>query len=499
MLMLRPIDRSRREGPLYPGSAKILRDFIDPRHLLLQVDANFDFQSLVEFLLNKYNPEVGRPAIHPEVLIRALLLSAIYDVPSYRQLCERISENLAWRWFCHLALEDSVFDHSTLTVFIERIGSEGFQALLGRLNAELLRLGLLSPRMYVDSTAIEAKVRTATLERTDLSPKEFSQQAVQEEGVFTLREKRPAVPEEGWPASLRCLRYQDDKGRLPLSPVDPEARWRRPNKELRAVLGYKENVIADKSGFILARGVTPGTASDPQGAEALVDRLPLHPKSMTGDAGYRAGQFRWFLRRRGITPYIPLNPNQEAEANLALASGFVYHGDHVVCPQGKTLKRAGFQDGDASLQYVALQADCQACPLKATCLSDKEKRKHVKVSRYEYEFRRARQLNRTLRYQREMRRRTTVSEGVFASLDRLAWDEARFWGTEKLDCQGCIAAIAHNILKALRKVRFWKRRAEALLPTHSHLVADLLRTAPLRLLASIISRLHLVRMIPLQA
>lgn len=491
--MLKPIDRSRRDGALYPGSARTLKDFIDPQHLLVKIDANFDFEDLVQFLLGKYKSDIGRPAIHPEVLIRALLLSAIYDVPSYRQLCERISENLAWRWFCHLALEDPVFDHSTLTVFIERIGSEGFQELLGRLNAELLRLGLLSPRMYVDSTAIEAKVRTASLERTALSPKEFSQQAVQQEGVFILREKKPAVLEEGRPASLRCLRYQDDQGRLPLSPVDPEARWRRPSKERRAVLGYKENVIVDKSGFILARGVTPGTASDPEGAEALVNRLPLGPESMAGDAGYRAGGFRCFLRRRHITPYIPLNPNQEAEANVALTHGFVYHGDHVVCPQGKTLKRAGFQDGDASLQYLALQADCQACPSKGKCLSDKEKRKHVRVSRYEYEFRRARRLNSTVRYQREMRRRTTAMEGVFASLDRLAWDEARFWGTEKLDCQGSIAAIAHNILKALRKVRFWKRQAQALLPARSHPVAKPFRAATLRLLALLIPRPHLSR------
>lgn len=104
---------------------------------------------------------------------------------------------------------------------------------------------------------------------------------------------------------------------------------------------------------------------------------------------------------------------------------------------------------DASLQYVARQADCRACPIRQSCLTAKERRKHVKVNRYEYEFRRARQLNQTVRYQREMRRRKTAVEGVFARFDRLAWEKAKFRGIERLDCQGTIAALAHNILKAL--------------------------------------------------
>src|SRR5437773_4554941 len=110
LLMLKPIDRRRRDGPLYPGSPKTLLDFVDRKHLLRRIDANFDFAALVEFLQTLYDPWIGRPAIHPEVVIRALVLMVVYQVPSERQVCERITENLAWRWFCHLALEDAVFD-----------------------------------------------------------------------------------------------------------------------------------------------------------------------------------------------------------------------------------------------------------------------------------------------------------------------------------------------------------------------------------------------------
>jgi len=83
----------------------------------------------------------------------------------------------------------------------------------------------------------------------------------------------------------------------------------------------------------------------------------------------------------------------------------------------------------------------------------------VGLSRYQGEFRRAQRVNETIRYQREMRRRKTVVEGVFARLDRLGWDKACLRGKDKVDCQGSIAALAHNILKALTKARFWRRAA----------------------------------------
>ena len=80
----------------------------------------------------------GRPAIHPEVLVRALLISYLYNVSSFRRLCAAISEILAFRWFCFLTIEDKVFDHSTISYFIERVGNEGFGEIFQRFNEELL-------------------------------------------------------------------------------------------------------------------------------------------------------------------------------------------------------------------------------------------------------------------------------------------------------------------------------------------------------------------------
>ena len=167
--MLDPLDRHSRDSTLFQFTTKRMRDFIDPKHLLIQIDEQFDFQKLVEPLEAYYCRDNGRLAIHPEVLVRALLISSLYDVSSFRRLCAAISENLAFRWFCFLTIDDEVFNHSTISYFIERVSNEGFGEIFQRFNEELLRLGLLSRQMYADSSLVRANVSGRSLSPINMS------------------------------------------------------------------------------------------------------------------------------------------------------------------------------------------------------------------------------------------------------------------------------------------------------------------------------------------
>ena len=53
---------------------------------------------------------------------------------------------------------------------------------------------------------------------------------------------------------------------------------------------------------------------------------------------------------------------------------------------------------------------------------------------------------------REMKSRHATVEGVFASLDRLGWERCKLRGLWKVDCEGYISALAHNLSKAVRKL-----------------------------------------------
>jgi len=62
-------------------------------------------------------------------------------------------------------------------------------------------------------------------------------------------------------------------------------------------------------------------------------------------------------------------------------------------------------------------------------------------------------VNKTLAYSEAIRKRQSIIEGVFACQDRLGWARCKLRGLWKVDCEGFLASLTHNILKALRKLR----------------------------------------------
>ena len=106
-------------------------------------------------------------------MVRALLISSLYDITSYRRLVLAISENIAFGWFCFLGIDDKIFDHSTISVFIERIGRDGFGQVYERCNRQLLQMGLLSKQLYGDSSLVRANLALHNLYPSRLTIKEF--------------------------------------------------------------------------------------------------------------------------------------------------------------------------------------------------------------------------------------------------------------------------------------------------------------------------------------
>ena len=276
---IEPLDRSRCDSTLLQFITKQLRDFIDPNHLLIRIDERLDFAKLVAPLEECYRPDFGRPAIHPEVMVRALLICSLYNIASFRRLCSAISENIAYRWFCFLTIDDPVFDQSSVSYFIDRIGRDGFAAIFDGLNDELLRLGLLSPKMSVDSSLVKANVSGYGLEPSGMTAAEFKEQAIEENGLFVLTET--TADNDG--VEYEDVRYfQSPEGRMPLNPADTDARWKTTRAGKASGLQYQENGIVDLGGFILSRGVTHASERESKAVPDLLDRLPLPPVSLAG-------------------------------------------------------------------------------------------------------------------------------------------------------------------------------------------------------------------------
>ena len=133
--------------------------------------------------------------------------------------------------------------------------------------------------------------------------------------------------------------------------------------------------------------------------------------SLAGDTGYSEGQLRQLLEERNITAYIPIHPRQET--SMVSTGDFTYHGDHLVCPQGKILRRSTFHKLSRTYEYVARQKDRQSFPVKATCLPSRQKRRYLSLMKYHPVYLKASERNLTAAYKLE-RRRQTIAEGTSA-------------------------------------------------------------------------------------
>ena len=243
-------------------------------------------------------------------------------------MCSAISENIAYRWFCFLTIDDPVFDHSSISHFIDRIGRDGFAAIFDGLNDQLLRLGMLSPEMYVDASLVKANVSGYDLALSGMSVAEFKERAIEENGLFILTET--TVDDDG--IEHDEVRYfQSPEDRMPLNPVDTDARWKTTRAVKASGLQYQENVIVDLGGFILSRGATHASERESKAVAGLLEGLPLQPVSLAGDTGYSDGRCAICWRNATSPRTFPSIPRQET--SVVTSGDSTYHGDHLVCPQ----------------------------------------------------------------------------------------------------------------------------------------------------------------------
>jgi transposase len=84
-----------------------LDEYVPEDHLLRAVDRYLDLSEFRGNLAVSYS-HTGRPSIDPELIARMLIIGYCYGIRSERRLCEEVSMNLAYRWFCRLGLKDKV-------------------------------------------------------------------------------------------------------------------------------------------------------------------------------------------------------------------------------------------------------------------------------------------------------------------------------------------------------------------------------------------------------
>ena len=104
-----------------------LEDLIPQNHILRKLNKIFDLSFVRKLTAEYYCNNIGRPSVDPELFFRMILIGYVFGIRHDRKLCEEITFNMAYRWYCKLNLDDKVPDHSSLSRIRDRYGSEIFE------------------------------------------------------------------------------------------------------------------------------------------------------------------------------------------------------------------------------------------------------------------------------------------------------------------------------------------------------------------------------------
>lgn len=247
--------------------------------------------------------DVGRPGIPPEQMLKALLLRALYAIPSERRLMEAIEFNLLYRWFLDLPPEvrawtpeafsvnrDRFLEHSLVRKFFDRVVAEGLESRL-----------VSNDHFTVDGTLIRSWASQKSL-RPIAGPGRSRDNDTGPQGGGTSGTRDESVDWRGERRTNATHR----------STTDGQARLARKGWGREAHLSHSAHVLMEnRSGLCVDVSVdyADGKAERRSASEMLrrVERRHgLRPRTLGADRGYDDGSFLVELESRGITPHIPV-------------------------------------------------------------------------------------------------------------------------------------------------------------------------------------------------
>ncbi len=147
----------------------VYEQIVPTDHFLGKLRALIDWERFTRKLIRLYKGEgvVGRPPFDPALVLKMELVAYLYNL-SERQVEVYIDENLPAKYFVGLAVDQKAPDHSTLTVFRERLLKRGelkvFEDMLEEIVQIALRGGVrFGSIQIVDSVHSVANVNPAKI------------------------------------------------------------------------------------------------------------------------------------------------------------------------------------------------------------------------------------------------------------------------------------------------------------------------------------------------
>jgi len=488
----------------------VMRQLVPPDHPLLEIDREVDFEFVRAMVEDLYDPDVGREALDPALLLRVCFLQSYYGL-SDREVIDRSRTDLAFRAFLHLELHHKLPHSSMLTVFRQRLGRERFQGIFNRSVGMAVERGLVEGRlMIVDSLGIVADVAIPRLRKLlmrlvrqglltmkqlglEMGALERESAALTEDNSWTQGKELQERDLKAWfvltqrahdalaAASVEgALAEQRDKAVALLakgmerqkrpkagqrrdglaSDVDGEARWSMRERGKKPFVGYKEQIATDAANEIItAAQVTPANVDDTEPFEELLADHEANtghkPEAAVGDSGYSSGKNRRKLRQDGTTDFIAVPTPKGHKQGKFSASDFSVEADaegtplRVTCPNGQVAEGGKWGAEEEGWTFYFTKDQCEGCPLRERCSKAKRGRT-VFVSLYHQEFADARARKDGDGFVAAQVERLGIERTFAYKQRRSRHKRARYRGLDRVAVQVYLSCFMVNVVRITR-------------------------------------------------
>jgi transposase len=438
----------------------------------------------------KYYGHEGQESIDPVVFFKICLIGYINNINSDRKLAEYCADSLGIRLFLGYDIDEALPWHSTISRTRQLYGEEVFKQLFEQVFEKCIASGMIAGHTQaLDGAFLKANASKDSLEikqvstsvdeylleniKANTSPRrpakknraDEEQQHMDgddEEQTRQLKEldtryQRQGKNYEEMPGSSERGKFLSNKTHY--SPTDPDARIAvKPGKPRE--LYYNGQIAVDTAHHVITHAES--FTADGKDCRDLITiagqlqtRLHHHGikiEKILADGAYSSGENYQYLEQNNITPYIPL-----LGGALSGSEGFIYdeQNDWYICRNNKLLKGSGrvVDDGRGHpvKKYFSLQSDCNNCPIRNTCITEKAKTKKVQHSIYKAELERAKARQQTVKAKVMKRKRSSTVEPVWGTL-------INFTGMKRLNARGIkaankmllLAATVYNLKKWLK-------------------------------------------------
>jgi IS5 family transposase len=129
---------------------------------LTQVDKLLNDERFLVPFQQKFGTGMGRPTTAVSTYLRMMYLKYRYQL-GYEVLVKEVKDSFAWRRFCHLSLDESVPDSTTLIKLTHKYGEETVKALNEALVLKLKESKVVrGKKLRIDTTVVESDIHYPT-------------------------------------------------------------------------------------------------------------------------------------------------------------------------------------------------------------------------------------------------------------------------------------------------------------------------------------------------